>query len=381
MKQETIDLLTLNAARGVGSVLYERLVQYFGSAGNVFKARQSELEKVLRVGPKLGREITRAYEEGLGGEEAQLAQKAGAKIITCNDTDYPKNLKNIFDYPLVLYVKGELKPSDNLALAVVGTRRPSYYGQLQAERLSYFLAQRGITITSGLARGIDSRAHRGAIKARLPNTKNNSGQVGRTIAVLGSGLSRIYPPENRRLADQISQSGAVISELPMKTPPDSRNFPMRNRIISGLSLGVLVIEAPLRSGALITADLALEQGREVFAMPGKIDSLPSRGCHKLLKLGAKLVEDIDDIIEELNYYQDELLPGQKAVKPTKRVEVLDEKEKVILGLLSPDEPKNIDELVTASRLPPALISGALVMMELKKLVKQLPGNNYVSVTN
>lgn len=380
MNQEIIDLLTLNAARGIGSVLYERLLQYFGSLRNTFKAKKSELERVLKIGPKLAEEIIRVHQECLGEKELKLARTSGVKIISCQDSDYPQNLKTIFDYPLALYVKGELKPSDSLALALVGTRRPSYYGQLQAERLSYVLAQRGICIVSGLARGIDTSAHRGALKAaRLSKNKSASGGIGRTIAVLGSGLARIYPEENKKLATEISESGVVLSELPMNTAPDSHNFPMRNRIISGLSLGVLVVEAPLRSGALITADLALEQGREVFALPGKIDSPTSRGCHKLIKSGAKLVEDIEDIIEELGSYQSELAPGKTDVKSVNQSKNLDDREKILLGLLSPDEPKHIDELIMASRLPPMFVSTTLLMLELKKFIKQTPGNNYISV--
>ncbi len=217
-----------------------------------------------------------------------LSKENKTRTLSFSDKGYPTNLKYIYDPPPTLYVKGNILPEDNIAIAIIGSRRATYYGLKNAENLSFELAAGGITIISGLARGVDSAAHRGALKAG-----------GRTIAVLGSGLNIIYPPENEKLAREILQCGAVISEFPQGTAPLRQNFPRRNRIISGLSLGVVVVEAAKRSGALITANLALEQGREVFALPGKIDSFTSRGTHDLIKQGAKLVESAEDIIEEL----------------------------------------------------------------------------------
>lgn len=217
-----------------------------------------------------------------------LSKENKTRTLSLLDKDYPANLKYIYDPPSILYIKGNILPEDTIAVAVVGSRRATYYGLKNAENLGFQLAAGGITIISGLARGVDSAAHRGALKAR-----------GRTIAVLGSGLNKIYPRENEELVEEIAQNGAVISEFALDTPPLRQNFPRRNRIISGLSLGVVVVEAAKRSGALITANFALEQGREVFALPGKIDSFTSKGTHDLIKQGAKLVESIEDIIEEL----------------------------------------------------------------------------------
>lgn len=212
------------------------------------------------------------------------------KKIAINSKEYPKNLKNIYNPPGELFVSGDILSSDSNAIAIVGTRRATHYGLEQCEKLSYELASRGITIVSGMARGIDSAAHRGAIRAG-----------GRTIAILGSGHNNIYPPENRKLYEQITKNGAVISEFPSDTPPLRTNFPKRNRIISGMSKGVVVVEAPRKSGALITADFALEQGRDVFAMPGNVSSVKNSGTHWLIKEGAKLIENAWDILEELGY--------------------------------------------------------------------------------
>ncbi|MEK7448428.1 MAG: DNA-processing protein DprA [Planctomycetota bacterium] len=367
------NMVTLNSAHYIGSVLYQRLVQRFGSLEKVFKASSSELQKVPGIGPKLAPEIIRVVQEKCGEQELALAQKSGVKIITCEDEQYPRNLKTIFDYPILIYVKGDLQPADFLAVALVGSRRASYYGLRQAERFAGALAQRGVCVVSGLARGIDTAAHSGALKI-----KN-----GRTIAVLGSGLNRIYPPENKKLAQRISESGALVSELPLNAPPDSRNFPVRNRIISGLSLGVVVVEAPVYSGALITADLALDQGREVFALPGKVDSSTSQGCHRLIKMGAKLVENVDDIIEEFGPYQSLFspkpgdAPGPEENKQSRQMAGLDYREKIIWELLSPDESKNIEDIIEESKLPPALVSSTLLVMELKKIARQLPGKNFL----
>ncbi|MCQ9208506.1 MAG: DNA-processing protein DprA [Omnitrophica bacterium] len=217
-----------------------------------------------------------------------LSNENKFKTLRITDKDYPANLKHIYDPPATVYLKGELILEDNIAIAIVGSRRATPYGLKNAKSLAFELAARGITVVSGLARGIDSAAHRGALEAK-----------GRTIAVLGSGLNVIYPHENERLAEEIAKSGAVISEFQQDVGPQRYHFPRRNRIISGLSLGVVVVEAAQKSGALITANCALEQGREVFALPGKIDSWTSRGTHDLIKQGAKLVESIEDIIEEL----------------------------------------------------------------------------------
>jgi len=227
------------------------------------------------------------------------------KTLHLQDKDYPTNLKYIYQPPATIYLEGSIIPQDQIAIAIVGSRRATDYGLNNAERLGFELAARGIAVISGLARGVDSAAHRGALKAK-----------GRTIAVLGSGLNRLYPPENKNLAREIARSGALISEFTPDTPPERQNFPRRNRIISGLSLGVVIVEAAKRSGALITAGFALEQGREVFALPGKIDSFTSGGTHDLIKQGAKLIESVEDIIEELEPLRNltKELPGKVSVK-------------------------------------------------------------------
>lgn len=359
-------LLNLTSARGIGSIRYERLLQHFGNLDNTLNTRQGDLENVPGIGPELAREIRQSIEEKRGIQELQKAKKAGVKIITYEDESYPDNLRTIYDYPLILYVKGAFNPEDNLAVAVVGSRRATYYGKRQSELLSYDLALRGICVVSGLARGIDTYAHIGALKAK-----------GRTIAVLGCGLNNIYPAENKKLAQDIAKNGAVISELPMDTPPDSRNFPVRNRIISGLSIGVLVVEAPLKSGALITVNMALDQNRDVFAIPGKVDSVTSQGCHYLIKQGAKLVESVDDILEELALYQTRIKSVSK--EKNKNPVVLDYRQEIIINLLSKDEPCHIDKIIIESKLSPPLVSATLLDLELKRHIRQLPGKNFIRI--
>lgn len=287
------------------------------------------------------------------------------KTLSVTAKDYPTNLRYIYDPPLMLYVKGEIIPEDNVAIAIVGSRRATYYGLQNATKLAYELAAKGITIISGLARGVDSAAHRGALEAE-----------GRTIAVLGSGLNIIYPRENERLAQNISQNGAVISEFALDTPPHRGNFPRRNRIISGLSLGVVVIEAARKSGALITANCALEQGREVFALPGKIDSFTSRGTHDLIKDGAKLVESSEDIIEELEALK---FCQAKETKAENKIKVgldLPEEERQIYTCLS-SEPIHIDEIMCKVNLSYGKLLTSLLKLQHKKLVKELVGKMYV----
>jgi DNA processing protein len=269
---------------------------------------------------------------------------------------------------LVLYIRGEIREDDRLAIGLVGARYPSLYGLSMAERLARDLAAREFTIVSGLARGIDSASHRGALKAG-----------GRTIAVLGSGVDRIYPPENKKLADEIINNGAVISEYPMGTIPDRVNFPKRNRIISGLSLGVCVVEAAQRSGSLITSTFALEQGRLVFAVPGRADSVKSEGTHNLIKEGAILVQDVEDIIKEI----EPMLGGLKLIqdktalaKSPLRNPSLPENEAMVLKFIS-REGLHIDELISKSKLLPGIVNACLLKLQLKGLIKECPGKIYI----
>jgi len=290
------------------------------------------------------------------------------KRITKTHAEYPELLRNIFIPPHELFVTGNILVSDSNAIAIVGTRRATLYGLEQCEKLSFDLALRGITIISGMARGIDTAAHRGAIKAR-----------GRTIAVLGSGHNDIYPRENRKLCAEIAKNGAVISEFPPDTPPYKLNFPKRNRIISGMSKGVVVVEAPRKSGALITANFALQQGREVFAMPGNISSMKSSGTNALIKEGAKLITGVSDILEELKLIIDtkEISAPLSATEKRSRLPLSSE-ENTVLDIVD-DRPKSIDEISIISDIPVYQISTMLVSLELKRLIKMLPGENFVRV--
>ncbi len=299
---------------------------------------------------------------------------ADIRKITINDPEYPAQLKNIHKPPQQLYVNGSLLPQKNVAIAIVGSRRASLYGIQMSEKLGYELAERGVTVVSGMARGIDTAAHRGALKAR-----------GRTIAVMGSGHGHIYPSENKELYQEIVKTGAVITEFADDVAPQPFHFPMRNRIISGLSLGVVVVEAAKDSGALITAELAAEQGREVFAVPGKVSSTTSSGTNALIKDGARLVETVDDILDEL--FLHEISPvtaveakdvGHKIARMTKAYvyNSLTEDERKVYKALS-DEPAYIDDVLEQAGLDPARASKVLLNLQLKKLIQEMPGKQYV----
>ncbi|TVM03503.1 MAG: DNA-protecting protein DprA [Candidatus Brocadia sp. WS118] len=358
-------LLRLNMTKGIGIRTYKTLVERFGSSEAIFDASRTELEAVPGIGPKLASAVVEESRTIDIGAEIDLAREKGVQILPYTSEQYPKHLKTIYDPPLVLYVRGNILETDILALAIVGARRCTYYGLSQAERFARLLAQKGLCIISGMARGIDAAAHRGAI-----------GSKGRTIAVLGCGLGVIYPRENIELAEQIVQHGAIVSEFPMKTPPDFRNFPPRNRLISGLSLGVLVVESSLKSGSLITAQWALEQGKEVFAIPGNIDNIYSRGTHKLIKEGAKLVEEISDIIQELGPLAETLSDGEASVADDPRNLLLNSQEKKIFSLLS-SSPRDIDEIIRITQLPTSVVTSTLLILEIKKLAKQLSGKRFV----
>lgn len=358
-------LLRLNMTRGIGARTYKALLERFGSSEAILHASKKELEAVQGLGPKLSSAIIEMSRNIDIESEINLAENKGIQIIPYTSDKYPKHLKTIYDPPLVLYIKGDILNTDVLAIAIVGARRCSYYGLTQAKRFGRLLAQKGLCIVSGMARGIDAAAHQGAINSD-----------GRTIAVLGCGLGNIYPRENVELAEQIVQNGAVISEFPMNTPPDSRNFPPRNRLISGLSLGVLVVESSLNSGSLITAKWALEQGKEVFAIPGNIDNVCSRGTHKLIKEGAKLVEDIADIIQELGPIAEILNFSDTPATDDPKSLLLNTHEKKIFSLLS-SSPRDIDDIIQVSGLPTSVVSSTLMILEIKKFAKQLTGKRFV----
>jgi DNA processing protein len=351
--------IVLNMLDEVGPVRVRRLLDAFGEPAAILAAGRTDLMRVEGIGEEVARSITTWREQAdLEAELARIGQ-AGVRVVTRDDPDYPKHLRETYDPPLVLYVKGTLSDRDAVSIALVGSRRTSLYGQEMARKLAYQLARVGVTVVSGLARGIDTHAHRGALQAK-----------GRTVAVTGCGIDVVYPPENKELADEIvAKGGAVVSEFPFGVTPDRQTFPMRNRIISGWSLGVVVVEANLKSGALITAGFAGEQGRQVFAVPGRADSPLSRGANKLIKDGAKLTEDADDILSEFEY----LLPKAKPDRPAAGGTVpLTEHETRVLAALGEDEAV-MDEIIQRSGLTTACVSATLLSLEMKRIVRQLPG--------
>ncbi len=343
---------------GIGRVRLTQLENYFSNLENAWKASPGDLKRAGLDSVAL-RAIAK-WRPGVSPEtEMEKLLRYGVKVITCNDTDYPSRLREIYDYPPVLYIRGSLLPEDEWCLAVVGTRRATVYGKQVTEEIVTDLAQSKITIVSGLAKGIDTIAHRSALETG-----------GRSLAVFACGLDIVYPGENARLARDIVEQGALISEYPLGTRPRAENFPRRNRILSGLSLGVLITEAGENSGAMITARMALEQNREVFAIPGSILSPVSRGTNKLIQEGAKLVCDYTDILEELNLTTVARQIEMREVLPES------ETESIILQQLSA-EPIHIDEVCRSSGLSAAAVSGTLAMMELKGMVKQVGTMKYV----
>jgi len=363
--------LELRAIPGVGDAAYCRLVTAFGSPGAVLKAGHRDLVSKGKVSPGMAAAIERGPDGAARkAVEAELSSldRPDLAVLTLLDVDYPERLRTIPDPPPMLYVTGTLRPQDVHALAIVGSRRATAAGRIFTEQLSRALAAMGFTIVSGLARGIDAAAHRGALSAN-----------GRTVAVLGCGIDRTYPPEHRALRSQIEASGAVISELPVGACPHGFHFPRRNRVISGMCLGVVVTEAAPESGSLITARLAADQGREVFAVPGFVTAETSRGTNGLIKQGARLVEDADDIVSEIFLQLDATFRSRLASRPaTGHQAPLDDNETMLYGLLT-WEGTHIDDLIERSGLPAADISGLLLSLELRGLLRQLPGQAYVRV--
>jgi DNA processing protein len=366
--------LALRRIPGVGLVLFHRLVQAFGSPARVFQAEREDLRYIKGVTPAMAQAITAFRDWDRVEAEISRVRAFGAEMLTWEDPAFPPRLKEIPYAPPFLFIKGTLDAADESAVAMVGTRTPSYYGLKTCRRLAGALASRGLTVVSGLARGIDTAAHQGALE--------NSG---RTLAVLGCGLDVVYPPENKELYRKIPDQGALLTEFPLGAPPEARNFPVRNRLISGLSLAVVVVEAGVRSGASITASYALEQGREVMAVPGPIDSPASVGPHRLIQEGAKLVAGVEDILEELPGVTAVRTPVAEAaaaplfaggaipvaVRPARLMP-----DDPLLPLLG-SEPVQLEELVQASRLPAAEVMSRLTMLELQGLIRELPGKCFV----
>lgn len=367
----------LRAVPGIGDALTCRLVQSFGSPDAVLHAPYDALAQVDGVSLALAK----AIRQGPGAEDLQAIdrelkalERLPIRVLTILDPDYPARLKTIHDPPPLLSVSGMLSKEDHHAVAIVGTRHATPAGRVITEQLSRGLAEAGVTVVSGLARGIDGAAHRSALEAG-----------GRTMAVLGCGIDRTYPPEHQALRKKIDEQGAVLSELPLGAYPHAYHFPKRNRIISGLSLGVVVVEAAPKSGSLITARLAAEQGREVFAVPGSIQSEQSRGTNGLIKQGAKLVETVEDILDELASQCEPSFQAQMQVRraaltrPVQSGRLLLEQDEATLYAALSMEPVHIDELIAKTGLPAASVSGLLLSLELKGAIRQLPGPSCIRV--
>lgn len=360
-EQAIHDAVLLSLTPGVGPRTQKALLARFGRASDILDAAPSELRQVAGVGPKLAQAIAKARSTIDAQGELEFCRKNGVRILSDEDDEYPRVLREIEDPPKVLFLRGSLAPQDALSIAIVGSRHATQYGVGQAEKLAAGLARAGFTITSGLARGIDASAHQGALAAG-----------GRTLAVLGSGVSNIYPPEHADLAKRVVESGALISENPPRSAPLAGAFPQRNRLISGMSLGVLVVEAAERSGALITARHAMEQGREVFAVPGRVDSRVSRGCHRLIRDGAKLVESVEDVLEELGplVAAAPAPDGQVVHHPAELL--LNEPEKLVLAAIDAGAT-SIDEVVSRSGLPTPQVLSTISVLEMRRLIRRLSG--------
>jgi DNA processing protein len=364
----TAAAVCLSMVQGIGPRLFQQLIESFETPASVLAAAPEQLKRVPGIGPKLVDAIVTAKENNDWRNEIDVCRKQQIDIVTREDEEYPKLLKKIVDPPNVLYSRGSLVPQDEIAIAIVGTRHATAYGKSQAERLARELSHAGYTIVSGLARGIDAAAHRAALQAG-----------GRTIAVLGSGLLNIYPPEHQQLANEIIANGALVSELSSSRPPKSGSFPQRNRIITGLSLGVVVVEAAQRSGALISARLATEQDREVFAVPGRVDSRNSRGCNGLIRRSeAKLIESVDDVLEEFGPLQSPVkgMQGEKIHHPAELQ--LNEQEKKILNAIEV-EPTDMDQIVARTGLPINRVLSTVSILEMKRLIKRVSGTSVMRI--
>jgi DNA processing protein len=359
-------LIALNLIEHVGPVRARSLLEHFGDAPKILAASKSALLRVRNIGDETAEAISNWEKTiDLAGELKRISD-FGCHVLIQSDENYPAMLREIYDPPLVLYVKGELTAKDKNAVAMVGSRSTTHYGIETARKLAYQLAYVGVTVVSGGARGIDTAAHQGALAAK-----------GRTVCVLGTGINIVFPPENAELFGRIAENGAVLTQFPFNRNGDRQSFAIRNRIIAGTTLGTVVVEADLHSGALITSNFATEYGRQVFAVPGRIDSPRSKGCHDLIKKGAKLCEDAEDILSEFEYLfpgsNRPPSPGETGVLPA--LELSESEQKVYDAL--DDEERSIDEVIRKSGLPSSAVSVALLSLEMKRVVKQLPGKLFV----
>jgi DNA processing protein len=358
--------VALNLIEHVGPVRVRQLLEHFGEAPAILSASKQQLLHVRGIGADTAEAIARwEATVDLAGEMKRIAD-FGCHVLIQSDPDYPAMLREIYDPPIVLYVKGTLGPKDKNGVAMVGSRMTTHYGLEVARKLAYQLAYIGVTVVSGGARGIDTAAHQGALSAK-----------GRTVVVLGTGINIVFPPENNDLFERITASGAVVTQYPFNRKADKQSFAIRNRIVAGMTLGTVVVEANLTSGALITANMAVEQGRQIFAVPGRIDSPRSKGCHELIKKGAKLCEGAEDVLSEFEY----LFPASNRPPGASETGVLpalnlSENEQKVYDTLGGGE-SNIDEVIRRSGLPSSAVSVALLGLEMKRLVRQLPGKMFV----
>jgi len=359
-------LIALNLVEHVGPVRARLLLEHFGDAPKILAASKAALLRVRNIGEETAGAIA-TWEKtiDLPGELKRISD-FGCHVLISSDENYPASLREIYDPPLVLYIKGELTAKDKNAVAMVGSRQTTHYGIETARKLAYQLAYVGVTVVSGGARGIDTAAHQGAMAAK-----------GRTVCVLGTGINIVFPPENKDLFGRVAENGAVITQFPFNRNGDKQSFAIRNRIIAGMTLGTVVVEADLHSGALITSNFATEYGRQVFAVPGRIDSPRSKGCHDLIKKGAKLCEGAEDILSEFEYLfpgsNKPPSPGETGVLPA--LELSANEQKVFDAL--DDEERSIDEVIRKSGLPSSAVSVALLSLEMKHVVRQLPGKLFV----
>lgn len=364
---ELVDDVRLSLIKDIGPRLTRNLLAAFGTSGAVLRAPADQLARVDGIGPKLVKRIATAPAVDEVETELRIAQRENIRVVSRSDQSYPSPLTQIADPPPVLYVRGELLAQDELAVAMVGTRHATPYGLAEAERLAGALARAGVTVVSGLARGVDAAAHRGALEAG-----------GRTLAVIAGGLLQITPTENHRLADEVAANGCLLSEAPPRRPPVAGSFPQRNRLVSGLSLGVLVIEADDRSGALITARHAAEQGRDVFAVPGPLTSRQSRGCHQLIQDGAKLVMDVDDVLSELSHTTTPV-PREGGGELRHAAELsLNDIERQILDAIA-TSPTQVDDVVVATDMAVHRVLATISTLEMRRLIRRVSGTQVVRI--
>lgn len=359
-------LIALNMIERVGPIRLRHLQDHFGDATSILNAPASQLMRVPGIGEETAQAIA-SWENTVDlRAELERIDQSGCHVLIQDDRDYPASLREIYDPPIVLYVKGRLLPADKNAVAVVGSRLTTHYGIEVARKLGYQLGYLGVTVVSGGARGVDTAAHAGALHAR-----------GRTVCVLGTGINIVFPSENADLFERIADHGAVITQFPFNRQADKQTFPIRNRIVAGMTLGTVVVEANLASGALITAKFAADYGRQVFAVPGRIDSPRSKGCHDLLKKGAKLCEGAEDILSEFEYlFPPERKPASPAETGCLPALTLPENEQQVVLALGREE-LSIDEVIRRSHLPASAVAVALLGLEMKRLVTQLPGKRFV----